>query len=74
MYVVEHDWHAVARSFSESDIAWDDSFEDLRSEKASKIGCDLLGQRCSIVIHREENAFNRQGWIDRAPEAHEGIE
>ncbi len=73
MYVVEHDGHAVAGRFGQADIARNDGFKDLRAEKAAKVGGNLLGECGAVVVHREENAFDREGRIDRAAEAHEGV-
>jgi|HubBroStandDraft_5_1064220.scaffolds.fasta_scaffold02076_2 hypothetical protein len=74
MYVVEHDGHAVAGRFCQADIARNDGFKDLRAEKAAEIGGNLLGKRGAVVVHREKDAFDREGRIDGASEAHQGVE
>jgi len=58
MYVVEHDGHAMARSFSQANVTRNDSFEDLGAEETAEIGGDLLGKRSPVVIHREQDAFD----------------
>ncbi len=58
MYVVEHYWHAVAWRFSQANISWNYSLEDLRSEKAAKVGSNLLRERGAVVVHRKQDALN----------------
>src|ERR1700722_16928053 len=74
MYVVEHDGHAMARSFSQANVTRNDSFEDLGAEETAEIGGDLLGKRRPVLIHREQDAFD--GWlrVDGSAKAHERIE
>jgi len=74
MYVVEHYRHAVAWRFGKPNIAWDDGFKDLGTEKAAEVGGNLLRQRGAVVVHGKKDAFDRERRIDRSAKAHEGIE
>jgi hypothetical protein len=74
MYVVEHYRHSVARSFGQPNISWYDGFKHLRTEKTAQIGGNLLRQSCAVIVHREQDTFDREGRIDRAPETHERVE
>ena len=73
MNVVEKHGHAVAWSFSQPDIAGYDRLKDLSPEKTPKIGSYLLGKCSPVVVHREEDAFDGERWVDRPPEAHQRI-
>jgi hypothetical protein len=74
MYVVEHYWHAVTRSFGEPYIARYDSFEYLGSEETTEICGNLLGQGGAIVVHREQNTFDGKIWIDCSAKTHQRVE
>jgi hypothetical protein len=74
MYVVEHYWHSMAGCLCQPYVSRNDRFEHLCAEKAAKVGGDLLGKRGAIVIHREQDALYGEGWVDRAPEAHQRVE
>jgi hypothetical protein len=74
MYVVEHHWLSVAWGLGESHIPRNDRFEDLRSEETSQIGGYLLGESGSVVVHRQENAFDGERRIDCPAEPHECVE
>ena len=73
MYVVEHYGHAMAWGFGEANISGDYSLKDLSAEKAAQIGRNLARERGSLVIHRQENAFDLKLWIERAPDAHQRV-
>jgi hypothetical protein len=74
MYVVEHDGHAVAGSLCQTDIARDHCFKDLCAEEAAQIGGNLLGKRGAVVVHRQQDAFDREGRINRSAKAHQSVE
>ena len=66
MYVVEHHWHAMAGGFGQSHISGNHRFEYLSAEKTPKIGRNLLRKGGPVIVHREENALDRERWIDCA--------
>ncbi len=74
MNVVEEYRFSVARSLGQADVAGNDRGEDLGAEEASKIGGYLAGKDCTVVIHGEEDSFNREGWVECSADAHQGVE
>ncbi len=70
MYVVEHNWHAVAGRFCQTYVSRNNRFEDLGAEEAAEVGGYLFRKCCSIVIHREEYSLNGERWVDGAAETH----
>jgi len=74
MYVVEHHWYSVARCFRQADIPRDDAFKDLGAEEASEIGRDLPGESCAVIVHRQQNPFDRKRWVDGAAESSKRVE
>jgi len=73
MNVVEDHRHAVAWRFGQTYIARDYGFEDLAAKEAAKICCHLLRERRTIVVHGEEDAFDRKGRIDRPAKPHQCV-
>ena len=74
MYVVEHYRLSVTWSLGEPNIPRDYRFEDLRSEEASEIGGHLLGESRSVIVHRQENAFDGERRVDCTAESHKCVE
>ncbi len=74
MNVVEEDRFSVAGSLGQADIAGNNCREDLCAEEASQICSYLAGEGCALVIHGEEDSFNRQGWVECAADAHQGVQ
>ena len=70
MYVVKDHWLPVTWCFGQPYISGDHGFEHLRAEEAAQVSGNLLGQYRPVVIHRQENAFDRKRGIDRPAEAH----
>ena len=64
----------MTRCLRQAHISWNDGFEDLRTKEASKVGSDLLREACPVVIHGEENAFDRERRVNRASESHQRVE
>ena len=62
--VVEYDWFPEARGFGEPDIPGNDRLEDLGSEVLAGVGDDLTGEIEAGVVHRKEDAINRELRID----------
>ena len=60
MHVVEYHRHSVAWRLGQTDISWDYAFKDLRTKEAPQIGSNLLRKRGAVVVHREENALDRE--------------
>ena len=74
MNVVEKYGHAVTWSFRKADVPRNHGFKDLGTEEAPEIRGDLLGKSRPVVVHREKDTFNRQGWINGPAQAHERVE
>jgi len=74
MNVVEKYGHAVTWSFREADVPGNHGFKDLGTEEAPEIGGDLLGKSRPVVVHREKDTFNREGWINGSAQTHERVE
>ena len=73
MYVVEERRLPEARGLGKADVTGNDGGEDLGTEKAAKVGCNLARQRSSLVVHCEEDSFDREGRIEGPSHAHKGI-
>ena len=74
MNVVEKHGHTVTRRFRQSHISRNDALEDLRTEKAPKVGGNLFRERGAIIVHGKEDPLDSERWIDRPSQAHERIE
>jgi hypothetical protein len=74
MYVVEHNRHAMARSLCEADISRNHALKDLCSEEAAKIGGNLFRKRRPVIVHCQQDAFDRERWIDGPSQSSEGIQ
>src|SRR5713226_6497724 len=59
---------------SEANVARDQALEDLRSEEATEVRGDLPRKCRSFIIHRQENAFDFEAWIQSSPNAHKRIQ
>jgi hypothetical protein len=73
MYVVYDDGLSVTWGFCEPDISRNDRVEYLGTEKAAEVGGDLLGKRCAVIKHGEENAFYGKRRVNGATQAHESV-
>src|SRR5215468_4129616 len=72
--VVKNDRLAKAGCLRETHVAWDYALEDLRTKEAAEIRGNLARERCALVIHGEQNAFDFEGRVQRSANAHKGIE
>jgi hypothetical protein len=64
----------MARSLGEPYVARDRRLEDLRPKETAKVGRDLFRKCSAVVVHRQKDALDGEGWIDRASEPGQGIE
>src|SRR5215216_7140360 len=55
--VVEDDRLSVTRSFCQTDITWDDSFEDLMAVEVPEVCRYSRRQVGTFVIHRQQQTF-----------------
>jgi hypothetical protein len=74
MNVVEYNWHAVARCLGQPHVSWNYALKDLSAKEAPQIGRYLLRKSGSVVVHRQKDTFDLEGWVHRAAQAHERIE
>jgi len=74
MNVVEYHRHSVAWRFSQADIPRNDAVKDLRTEEASQVGSNLLRECRAVVVHREQDAFDRERGVDCTAKACQGVE
>src|SRR5579864_6318669 len=74
MYVVEYDRLPMARGFCETNISRNDRLKDLGSEEAPQVGRHLFRKRRAVVIHRQQDTFNRERGVDSPTEAHERVQ
>ena len=74
MNVVEKDRHTVAWRFGQTNISRNHTLENLGSEETPEICGHLLGEGRAVVVHRQEDTFDREGGIDRPPEPHKGVQ
>lgn len=64
----------MARCLSQTNVPRYNSFKYLRAKKAAKISGNLLRKARSIIVHRQQDAFDRKRRIDRSPQTHQRIE
>src|SRR5215472_15383693 len=74
VWVVKNNGFAEARRFRKANVTRNDALEYLRAEKGAQIVGNLARERSPVVVHGEENALDREVGIQRAPDAHEGIQ
>src|SRR5229473_2577982 len=74
MNVVNNDRFPETRRFRQANIARNHALKDLRSKKTAQIRGNLPRKRCPLVIHREQDTLDFKAWIERAPDAHQGIQ
>src|SRR5678810_495558 len=61
--VVKQYWAAMARCLTEPYISRNDGRKYFVSEEFPQITHHLIGQVCSLIKHRQQNAFNLKGRI-----------
>lgn len=64
----------MAGRFGQANVSRNHGLEDLRTEKAAKIGRNLAGKRGALVVHRQDDAFDFEFRIQIAANTHEGVE
>ena len=74
MNVIEHYGHSMARRFGKANISRYHCFEHLAAEEASQVGSHLFRKRSAVIVHRQQNALDGEGGIDRASESHKRVE
>src|SRR5579859_1654669 len=71
--VVENNRLAEARGFCQPDVARNNALKDLRPKESTQVAGDLARERRAVVVHSEQDAFDFEVRIQRAPDAHQGI-
>src|SRR5689334_202273 len=74
MYVVEQDRLAVTWRFCKPHVSRNHALENLSPEEAPEIRSHLAGERRSLVIHRKNDAFDRQAGIQRPANPHQRVQ
>src|ERR1700722_3441101 len=74
MYIIENNRLTETRSLGKPHVARDQALKDLGSEKTAQVRRNLPGKTGSFVVHRQQNAFNLQARIQRAPNSHQCIQ
>src|SRR6266852_2319684 len=72
--VIKHNTFPETRRFRQANIARHHALKDLRSKKTAQIRGTLPRKRCPLVIHREQDTLDFKAWIERAPDALQGIQ
>src|SRR3989338_1074024 len=72
--VVEQDGLAVARGFGQAHVPGDDAREHLGAEEVAQVSQDLARKVGALVVHGEEDPFDGELRVERAPDAHQGVE
>src|SRR3989344_5847336 len=72
--VVEQDGLAVTRRFGQAHVSGNDAREDLGAEEVAQVGQNLAGKVGALVVHGEQDPFDGELRIERAPDAHQGVE
>src|ERR1043166_7925274 len=70
VYVIENNWLTKTRRLGEPHIAGNHALKDLGSEEAPQVGGYLARERGSLVVHRQEDAFDFEARIQRTPDTH----
>src|SRR5271154_2377523 len=58
MNVIENNRLTKTRSFREPYIPRDDALKYLRSKEAAKVSGHLPGERCALIVHRQQYSFD----------------
>ncbi len=74
MYVVEDDWFSVAGCFGQAYVPWYYGGEDLCPKEAAKVRGDLAGERCTLVIHGQQDTLDGQVGIQCSADPHQRVE
>src|SRR5580700_2732531 len=74
MNIVKDDWFPETWRFGKPHIARNHALKYLRPKETSQIRGHLPGQGRSLVVHREQNAFDFETWIQRASDPHKSIQ
>src|SRR5689334_5806233 len=74
MRVVANYGFAIARGFSEPDVARNNGLKDLKSVKVAQVGSHGGRQVSALVVHREEKPFNHQSRIVQPADPRERVE
>src|SRR3989442_12582655 len=72
--VGKNDRFTETRCFRKPHIARNHAFEYLRSKETAQIRGNLAGKRRPLIEHGEQDSFDFEAWIQRAPDAHQGIQ
>ena len=71
--VVDEDGFAETGRFGQADAARDDGPEDLVAEELAEVGGHLAGEVGAVVVHGEEDAFDRAGDVEGVADPVDGI-
>src|SRR5271170_3218797 len=70
MDIIENNRLTKTWRFRKTHIPRNHTLKYLRTKKAAQIRGYLTRERCALIVHRQQNAFDLQGRIQRAPDAH----
>src|SRR5262249_31169651 len=63
MYIIENNRFTETRRLCEPHVPRNHATEDLSPEKTAQIGGNLAGQGCTLVVHRQQDAFYLEAGI-----------
>src|ERR1700687_6122690 len=72
--VVKNDRFTKTWRFREADIAGNHALKDWCSEETAQIRGNLTGKTRPLIIHRKQDPFDFEGWIEGAPDAHQRVQ
>src|SRR5215813_5683145 len=74
MCVITNDWLSVAGRFGEPDITRNHRLKNLKTIKVAKVGRHSGRQVSTLVVHRQQQAFDHQTRIVQAPNPRKRVE
>src|SRR5260370_6837223 len=72
--VVKNDWLTETWCFRKAYIARNHTLKDLCSKETAQIRGYLLGKGRPLIVHRKQDPFDFEAWIQGAPDTHQRIQ
>src|ERR1700682_1667620 len=69
--IVKNDRFTETWRFRKSHIPRNHALKDLGSKKTAQISGNLAGKTRPLIVHRQQDTFDFEAWIQGAPDAHQ---
>src|SRR5215475_13713498 len=74
VYIIENNRLTETWRFCEANIARNHALEDLGTKETAQICRNLARKSGALVVHCEQDSFNFEAGIERAADAHQGVQ